>query len=107
MHTWIWLKKILDAFAPTRPEVWLTHDGADGPERGLREGEGNEFDIDMKTHMEGKIVLAEDKKCYPTTEEVYGHDMETLVMDEDAQPLEQPIIKLVRNIKFKVGVKDS
>ncbi|XP_030952149.1 110 kDa U5 small nuclear ribonucleoprotein component CLO-like [Quercus lobata] len=60
-------------------------------------------DIDM----DNQIVLAEDKKYYPTAEEVYGEDVETLVMDEDEQPLEQPIVKPVRNIKFEVGVKDS
>ncbi|XP_068659300.1 110 kDa U5 small nuclear ribonucleoprotein component CLO-like [Aristolochia californica] len=57
--------------------------------------------------VDNQIVLAEDKKYYPTAEEVYGEDVETLVMDEDEQPLEQPIIKPVRNIKFEVGVKDS
>ncbi|KAG8471537.1 hypothetical protein CXB51_036737 [Gossypium anomalum] len=57
--------------------------------------------------MDNQIVLAEDKKYYPTAEEVYGEDVETLVMDEDEQPLEQPIIKPVKNIKFEVGVKDS
>ncbi|KAL6331552.1 hypothetical protein AAG906_011492 [Vitis piasezkii] len=57
--------------------------------------------------MDNQIVLAEDKKYYPTAEEVYGEDVETLVMDEDEQPLEQPIIKPVRNIKFELGVKDS
>ncbi|GMP68017.1 hypothetical protein CsSME_00027783 [Camellia sinensis var. sinensis] len=60
-------------------------------------------DIDM----DNQIVLAEDKKYYPTAEEVYGEEVETLVMDEDEQPLEQPIIKPVRNIKFELGVKDS
>ncbi|KAK8545022.1 hypothetical protein V6N13_066336 [Hibiscus sabdariffa] len=57
--------------------------------------------------MDNQIVLAEDKKYYPTAEEVYGEDVETLVMDEDELPLEQPIIKPVKNIKFEVGVKDS
>ncbi|XXG72556.1 hypothetical protein AAC387_Pa07g1624 [Persea americana] len=57
--------------------------------------------------MDNQIVLAEDKKYYPTAEEVYGEDVETLVMDEDELPLEQPIIKPVRNIKFELGVKDS
>ncbi|XWS73900.1 hypothetical protein CRYUN_Cryun02cG0169000 [Craigia yunnanensis] len=42
--------------------------------------------------MDNQIVLAEDKKYYPTAEEVYGEDVDTLVMD-DEQPLEQPIIK--------------
>ncbi|KAF9614532.1 hypothetical protein IFM89_019195 [Coptis chinensis] len=56
--------------------------------------------------MDNQIVLAEDKKYYPTAEEVYGEDVETLVMDEDELPLEVPIIKPVRNVKFEVGVKD-
>ena len=30
-------------------------------------------------------MLAEDKKYYPSAEEVYGADVEALVMDEDAQ----------------------
>ncbi|KAI3962704.1 hypothetical protein MKW92_012918 [Papaver armeniacum] len=63
----------------------------------------NDVDVDM----DNQIVLAEDKKYHPTAEEVYGEDVETLVMDEDEQPLEQPIVKPVRNIKFEVGVKDS
>ncbi|KAF9662816.1 hypothetical protein SADUNF_Sadunf18G0093600 [Salix dunnii] len=57
--------------------------------------------------MDNQVVLAEDKKYYPTAEEVYGPGVETLVNDEDEQSLEQPIIKPVRNIKFEVGVKDS
>lgn len=61
-------------------------------------------DVDM---LDNQVVLAEDKKYYPTAEEVYGDDVETLVMDEDEQPLEQPIIKPVKNKKFEVGVKDS
>ena len=52
-------------------------------------------------------MLAEDKKYYPTAEEVYGEDVETLVMDEDELPLEQPIIKPVKTLKFELGVKDS
>jgi U5 small nuclear ribonucleoprotein component len=34
------------------------------------------------------IVLQEDKQYYPSAEDVYGKDTETLVMEEDAQPLE-------------------
>lgn len=57
--------------------------------------------------MDNQVVLAEDKKYYPTAEEVYGEEVETLVMDEDEQPLEQPIVKPVKNLKFELGVKDS
>lgn len=57
--------------------------------------------------MDNQVVLAEDKKYYPTAEEVYGEEVETLVMDEDEQPLEQPIINPIKNLKFELGVKDS
>ncbi|CAM8952545.1 unnamed protein product [Rhodiola kirilowii] len=46
----------------------------------------NDIDVD------NQIVLAEDKKYYPTAEEVYGEDVETLVMNEEDQPLEMLII---------------
>ncbi|PWA88236.1 hypothetical protein CTI12_AA122200 [Artemisia annua] len=62
---------------------------------------------DGDVDMDNQIVLAEDKKYYPTAEEVYGEEVETLVMDEDEQSLEMPIIKPVKDIKFEVGVKDS
>ena len=39
-----------------------------------------------------QIVLHEDKKYYPTAEEVYGKETETLVMEEDAQPLEVSLL---------------
>jgi U5 small nuclear ribonucleoprotein component len=53
--------------------------------------------------MDNQVVLAEDKKYYPTVEEVYGPGVETLVNDEDEQPLEQPIIKPVRCWEFPTG----
>lgn len=43
-----------------------------------------------------QLVLHEDKKYYPSAEEVYGAGTETLVQDEDAQPLEVPIVTPVR-----------
>ena len=42
---------------------------------------------------QNQIVLHEDKKYYATALEVYGEGVETLVMEEDAQPLSEPIIK--------------
>jgi U5 small nuclear ribonucleoprotein component len=32
-------------------------------------------------------VLHEDKQYYPDAEKIYGAGVETLIMDEDAQPL--------------------
>lgn len=43
-----------------------------------------EEDEDIST----AVVLHEDKKYYPSAEEMYGEGVETLVMEEDAQPLE-------------------
>ena len=34
-----------------------------------------------------QVVLHEDKKYYPTAEEVYGPEVETIVQEEDTQPL--------------------
>lgn len=39
-----------------------------------------------------QIVLHEDKKYYPSAEEVYGPGVETIVQDEDNQLLTVPII---------------
>lgn len=50
----------------------------------------------------GAVVLHEDKKWYPSAVEVYGADVETLVEEEDAQPLTEPIVKPVLVKKFKV-----
>ncbi|XP_071803355.1 116 kDa U5 small nuclear ribonucleoprotein component-like isoform X2 [Asterias amurensis] len=46
------------------------------------------------------VVLHEDKKYYPTAEEVYGPDVETIVHEEDTQPLTDPIIAPVKQKKF-------
>ena len=48
-----------------------------------------------------QVVLAEDKKYYPTAEEVYGAEVEALVMDEDAQPLEVPIVAPIKQKKIE------
>ena len=53
------------------------------------------------------IVLHEDKKYYPSAEEVYGEGVETLVMDEDAQPLEVPIVAPAKETKFEVLESDG
>ena len=52
---------------------------------GLMEVDGQ---VDDEDNLETAVVLHEDKKYYPTADEVYGKETETLVMEEDAQPLE-------------------
>lgn len=49
---------------------------------------------------EMQVVLHEDKKYYPTAEEIYGPDVEAIVQEEDNQPLTQPIIEPVKQKKF-------
>nr|CAH8870236.1 unnamed protein product [Trichobilharzia regenti] len=46
------------------------------------------------------VVLHEDKKYYPSALEVYGPEVETLVQEEDAQPLTQPLIEPIQRKKF-------
>lgn len=38
------------------------------------------------------IILHEDKNYYPSAMQVYGRDVETIVHDEDLQPLTVPIV---------------
>lgn len=52
------------------------------------------------------VVLHEDKQYYPTAQQLYGEDVETLVQEEDAQPLSVPIIASVEKKKFQVQEAD-
>ncbi|NXI59475.1 U5S1 protein, partial [Chloroceryle aenea] len=64
--------------------------------------EDDDDDDDMGDHDEDhpgmEVVLHEDKKYYPTAEEVYGPEVETIVQEEDTQP----IIKPVKTKKFSL-----
>ena len=77
-----------------------------------RDGRSDDVDDDARDDDEANddddanddaraVVLAEDKKYYPSAEEVYGADAETLVETEDAQGLDEPLVKPVkrRNIE--------
>ncbi|KAK3362633.1 P-loop containing nucleoside triphosphate hydrolase protein [Lasiosphaeria hispida] len=52
------------------------------------------------------VILHEDKQYYPTAAQVYGEDVETMVQEEDAQPLTQPIIAPVEQKKFSIEEVD-
>ena len=52
------------------------------------------------------VILHEDKQYYPTAQQVYGEDVETLVREEDTQPLTEPIIAPVTQKKFQVQEVD-
>nr|VZI39197.1 unnamed protein product [Spirometra erinaceieuropaei] len=46
------------------------------------------------------VILHEDKKYYPSAMEVYGPEVETLVQEEDTQPLTQPLIEPIKRKHF-------
>ncbi|KAJ5173990.1 Translation elongation/initiation factor/Ribosomal beta-barrel [Penicillium coprophilum] len=48
------------------------------------------------------VILHEDKQYYPSAQQVYGEDVETMVQEEDAQPLSEPIIAPVQQKKFAI-----
>ena len=52
------------------------------------------------------VILHEDKQYYPSASEVYGEEVETLVQEEDAQPLSEPIVAPVKVRKWTVEEKD-
>ncbi|KAI0323071.1 Calreticulin family-domain-containing protein [Amylostereum chailletii] len=60
--------------------------------------------IDEPVH--NAVVLHEDKQYYPTAQQVYGPGVETLVQEEDAQPLTEPIVAPVKVRKWMVEEKD-
>ncbi|KIM70109.1 hypothetical protein SCLCIDRAFT_101752 [Scleroderma citrinum Foug A] len=66
--------------------------------------EGALMEIDELVH--NAVVLHEDKQYYPTAEEVYGPDVETMVQEEDAQPLSEPIIAPIKVRKWTIEEKD-
>lgn len=62
------------------------------------------MEVDEPVH--NAVVLHEDKQYYPSAEDVYGPEVETLVQEEDAQPLSEPIIAPVKVRKWTVEEKD-
>ncbi|MCJ1361269.1 hypothetical protein MMC16_000367 [Acarospora aff. strigata] len=68
-------------------------------ESGVNDQQLMEVDDDGPSNA---VVLHEDKQYYPTAQQVYGPDVETMVQEEDAQPLTQPIIAPIQQKKFTV-----
>jgi 116 kDa U5 small nuclear ribonucleoprotein component len=63
---------------------------------------GEAMDVDD----ENRIILHEDKKYYPDADEVYP-GVRTVTLDEDAQDIEEPIIKPIRVKNFSVFEKEQ
>ena len=67
--------------------------------------QNNEMEVDeQEDYFEygQQIVLHEDKQYYPDAEKVFGKDVEALVMEEDAQALDVPIIAPAKEANFQV-----
>ena len=60
---------------------------------------------EVRPMIGGEIVLQEDKRYYPELEEVYP-GAEVLVMEEDIQPLSEPIVAPVKSKNFDIADKD-
>ncbi|KAJ3874831.1 P-loop containing nucleoside triphosphate hydrolase protein [Lentinula edodes] len=96
-------------FAPQVPGASAPLEGFDDedvPMRGQEEGfgEGALMEIDSEP-VHNAVVLHEDKQYYPSASDVYGADVETLVQEEDAQPLSEPIIAPIKVRKWTVEEK--
>lgn len=62
--------------------------------------------MDLDSGPSNAVVLHEDKQYYPTAQQLYGADVETLVQEEDTQTLQQPIVAPVEHKKFTVEEED-
>lgn len=65
-----------------------------------------EDDDEDDQEEEMQVVLHEDKKYYPSALEVYGPGVETIVQEEDAQLLSEPIVAPVKDKKFSYYQKE-
>ncbi|QDS68134.1 hypothetical protein FKW77_010274 [Venturia effusa] len=78
----------------------------------LQDEEPEEEEADDQQLMEvdegasNAVVLHEDKQYYPTAQQVYGQDVETMLQEEDSQPLTQPIVAPVTTKKWLVEETD-
>lgn len=99
--------------APAEPSLPQTqgHPIGEGGQ-GEEDGEGRDI-LDSPTAAEAseaaaneryrqQIVLHEEKKYYLTAQELYGPKVETLVQDEDTQPLSEPIIAPLKTKHFQI-----
>ncbi|RHY46321.1 hypothetical protein DYB26_010203 [Aphanomyces astaci] len=80
-------------------------DDGDRPQSTTYEGQSSTA---LQTYREEdhRIVLHEDKQYYPDAEEVFG-DAEVLVMEEDAQAIETPLVAPVKVKAFSSLEKET
>lgn len=64
------------------------------------------MEVDDDEGPSNAVILHEDKQYYPTAQQLYGRDVETMVQEEDTQLLTQPIIAPIVQKKFTVQEAD-
>eukprot|EP00397_Hematodinium_sp_SG-2012_P009468 GEMP01009553.1.p1 GENE.GEMP01009553.1~~GEMP01009553.1.p1 ORF type:complete len:975 (-),score=208.20 GEMP01009553.1:420-3344(-) len=74
-------------------DEWLQQLKEDEPEGEEEQADGETLEVDRS------IVLQEDKKYYPDASEVYP-GAETLVQEEDTQPITDPIVAPIKTFNF-------
>lgn len=78
-------------------EIYESHGGE------LQERDEDLMEEDLPSRQ---IILHEDKKYYPEADEVYP-EAETLVQDEDTQPLTEPIVAPIKTKSFDLRQKGT
>lgn len=58
--------------------------------------------LELLEIQKNQVVLHEDKKYYPSAEETFGRDVETMVQEEDTQLLTEPIIAPMKDKVFEI-----
>lgn len=69
---------------------------------GIRFQDDNDEEMEDDTDMHMAVVLHEDKRYYPSSAEVFGPDVETIVQEEDTQALTVPLIAPLKHKKFQI-----
>lgn len=88
-------------------EYGNTNDDAEDQDRSDEEMEEDKDEQRDNTEQQSmSVVLHEDKRYYPSALEVYGPDVETLVQEEDADPLDKPLVAPTRKLKFQIKQQD-
>lgn len=93
------------AHASDAANQYVDDDDDDAQDEVIGHGDQQLMDLDQDI-ASNAVILHEDKQYYPTAQQVYGEDVETLVQEEDTQSLAQPIIAPIKQKKFTVQEAD-
>ncbi|RKP12914.1 P-loop containing nucleoside triphosphate hydrolase protein [Piptocephalis cylindrospora] len=70
------------------------------------EGPNSTSLVRMEDAEANQVILHEEKSFYPSAQQVYGEDVETIVQEEDTQLLSEPIVKPKRVEHTQLQEKD-